>query len=74
MKEELQAELSGIQAGHPESYHGQLRNILSNQVIFGLDLVQAGLADKIEEIFLAELAGAGAVRATLKKYLSPEQA
>ena len=43
-------------------------------MIFGLDLVQAGLADKIEEIFLAELAGAGAVRATLKKYLSPEQA
>ena len=32
------------------------------------------LADKIEEIFLAELAAAGAVRATLKKYLSPEQA
>ncbi len=69
MKDELCEKLSGIKLGHPESYHGELREILSNPVIFGSDLCKAGLADRIEEIFVEELAGPGAVRATLKKYL-----
>jgi len=70
MKEALQEKLSGIELGKPESYQGQLREILSNEVIFGSDLVKIGLADRIEQMFLEELAGPGAVRATLKKYLA----
>ncbi len=70
MKDELQQKLSGIRVGQPESYQGQLREILSNEVIFGTDLVKAGLADKIEALFVEELAGPGAVRATLKKHLA----
>ena len=70
MKDELQAQLAGIEAGKPETYKGQLRPILANANIFGSDLCAVGLADKIETIFVEELAGKGAVRATLKKYLA----
>ena len=70
MKDDLQAKLAGIEVGKPETYKGQLREILANEVIFGSDLVKAGLADRIEQIFVEELAGPGAVRATLKKYLA----
>lgn len=69
MKEELQAKLTGIIPGKPETYQGQLREILSDQAIFGSDLVKLGLADKIERMFVDELVGAGAVRTTLQKYL-----
>jgi len=70
MKDDLQAKLKGIELGKPETYQGQLREILANEVIFGSDLVKIGLADRIEKIFVEELAGSGAVRATLKKYLA----
>lgn len=69
MKEELQSKLTGIEVGKPETYHGQLDEILSNKAIFGSDLVEIGLAKKIETMFIEELAGAGAVCATLHKYL-----
>lgn len=70
LKDELQAALQGIEVGKPESYQGQLRPILSNAAIFGSDLTANGLADTIEKMFAEELAGVGAVRATLKKYLN----
>ena len=70
MKDALQEMLAGIEFGKPETYKGQLRGILSNEVIFGSDLVKIGLAERIEEMFVQELAGPGAVRATLRKYLA----
>ena len=70
LKDELQGKLAGVKAGDPTTYHGELREILSNASIFGTDLVAAGLADKIEQMFVEELAGPGAVRATLHKHLS----
>ncbi|MBQ6858773.1 MAG: mannitol dehydrogenase family protein, partial [Clostridia bacterium] len=70
MKDELMAKLSGVELGRPETYRGQLREILANEVIFGSDLCALGLADRIERIFLEEIAGPGAVRATLEKYLA----
>lgn len=66
---ELTKALAGITVGKPESYEGQLKPILSNANIFGIDLYQAGIGGRIEELFVEEIAGAGAVRATLKKYL-----
>lgn len=66
---ELKKVLEGIEAGKPETYQGQLKSILSNANIFGSDLYQAGIGARIEAMFVEELAGAGAVRATLKKYL-----
>lgn len=70
MAAELTAQLSGIKLGEPETYTGQLRAILSNANIFGVDLYEAGIGDMIERIFQEEIQGAGAVRETLKKYLN----
>lgn len=70
MKDELQAKLAGIIWNNPASYSGQIRPILANPVIFGSDLTQTVLADKIEAIFIDELVGPGAVRAALRKYLA----
>ena len=70
LKETLQAQLKGIVWNDPASYSGQLRPILSNASIFGVDLTTTPLADKIEKIFVEELAGPGSVRATLQKYLA----
>ncbi len=69
MVPELTKALEGIEVGKPETYKGQLKTILSNANIFGIDLYEAGIGEKIEEMFLEEIAAPGAVRATLKKYL-----
>ena len=66
---ELTKELDGIQVGRPETYQGQLKNILSNANIFGSNLYEAGIGEKIEEMFVEEIAGVGAVRKTLEKYV-----
>ncbi len=69
MLPELCKELEGIELGKPETYKGQLKPILSNENIFGSNLYKAGLGEKIEDYFIEEIQGAGAVRSTLKKYL-----
>jgi fructuronate reductase len=43
--------------------------LLKNPAIFGVDLEEAGLADQVISYFAEELAGPGAVRATLVKYV-----
>ena len=70
LKDELQAKLAGIEVGKPETYQGQLKGILNNASIFGVDLTATPLADKIESYFVAELAGPGAVRKTLHDALN----
>lgn len=70
MLDELCSKLSGIKVGNPESYSGQLKDILSNENIFGSDLYAAGIGDLIEQIFVEEIAGAGAVRSTLHKHVN----
>ena len=69
MLETLSQQMEGITLGHPESVGDKVRPILSNANIFGSDLYEAGIGDLIEDLFKEELAGPGAVRATLKKYL-----
>ncbi len=69
----LQDQLAGIALGAPESAEGKLEPILSNPVLFGTDLVKAGLAPKIEAMFKELLAGPGAVRRTLHRYVSGKQ-
>ena len=44
--------------------------ILSSTNIFGADIYEAGLAEKVEGLYHELSAGKGAVRATLKKYLA----
>ena len=65
----LQADLAGVELGKPDSCRSKLDGILSNAVLFGVDLKQVGLADKIEGYLSELLAGPGAVRNTLVKYL-----
>ena len=65
----LKEQIAGLKYGHPESLRGQLKSLLSNKNIFGVDYYEAGLGEKIEEMLREELAGPGAVRAVLRKYL-----
>lgn len=68
MLSQLQGELSAVKLGHTETAEGVLKPILSNENIFGVNLYDVGLAEKVEGMFLELLAGPGAVRETLKKY------
>ena len=67
---ELTKQLEGIVVGKPETYTGQLKPILSNGNIFGIDLYEAGIGELIENMFAEEIAGPGAVRNVLKKYMA----
>ena len=55
--------------GKPETLKDQLRPILSNEKIFFTDLYKNGLGEKIEGMFREMIAGRGAVRATIDKYM-----
>ena len=68
---QLQKDLleGGIKIGNPASLTDQLHPILSNEVIFGVDLYKAGIGETIEQMFREEIEGSGAVRKTLRKYL-----
>ena len=70
MLPKLTQTLKGIEIGNPKSYSGQLKNILSDTSIFGINLYEAGIGDKIEKMFLEEISEFGGVRNTLKKYLN----
>ena len=65
----LQAQLDGVRIGQPNSADGKLDALLTNENLFGVNLVDAGLADKVQGYFAEMLQGAGAVRATLQKYI-----
>ena len=69
MLETLQQQLSGATLGNPDSLDGKLPAILSNTSLFATDLNAAGLGGKIETMLRELMAGPGAVRDTLKKYL-----
>lgn len=70
MNEEIQEQLSGIVVGRPETFTDQLRPILSNERIFFTNLYENGLGEKIETMFRDMLAGPGAIKATVHKYVS----
>jgi fructuronate reductase len=67
--EELQSYLCKVEFGHPDSTNNQLHSILSNERIFGINLVKIGLGDKIEDLFKELISGPGAVRITLNEHL-----
>ena len=66
---ELQKQLAGIELGKPETVGDKLKPILKNSLVFGSDLTATPLAARIEEYFLAEIAGPGAVRRSLQEFL-----
>lgn len=67
--EPLGSYLAGIKLGDPGSVGDKLRLILSNTDLFGLNLYEAGLGEKIEGYFREMVSGVNSVRATLEKYL-----
>ena len=70
MKEELTEQLKDIVVGHPETFKDQLKPILSNERLFFTDLYKDGVGEKIETMFREMIAGPGAVKATIHKYVN----
>lgn len=64
---ECQEKLRGIMLGDVVTEE-RLRPLLANQVIFGADLYEAGLAGRVTGYFNEMLEGPGSVLATLQKY------
>lgn len=66
---ELKTYLAGIQFGAADSLGNALHPILSNEDIFGVNLYDVGLGEKVEGYCKEMIAGSGAVRATLERHL-----
>ena len=62
-----QAKLQGVHVGSDNL--GNVRELLADSAIFGVDLYAVGLGEKIEDYLREMLKGNGAVRATLHKHL-----
>lgn len=62
----LQGHLRNVSLGTQTS---NVRNILEDDKLFGVQLYEVGLGNKIEGMFHEMLAGPGAVRHTLEKYM-----
>ena len=61
--------VAGIQLGENADVEAALEKVLKDKSIFGVDLYEVGLADRVCGYFKELTAGVGAVRATLKKYV-----
>ena len=70
MNEEIQEQLKDIVLGQPETFTDQLRPILSNERLFFIDLYKAGVGEKVENMFREMIAGPGAIKATIHKYVN----
>ena len=70
MNEEIQEQLKDIVVGQPETFTDQLRPILSNERLFFIDLYKAGVGEKVESMFREMIAGPGAIKATIHKYVN----
>ena len=73
MLETLQGYLKDVKLGDVSSAEGRLKPILSNQVLFGVNLYEVGLGEKIEGMFKELIAGPGSVRAALVKYVGNKE-
>lgn len=71
MLDELRYRLSSLTLGEHDAatVHDAVGSVLSNPAIFGQDLYDVGLGEKVEGMLLEELGGVGAVRATLRHYM-----
>jgi len=61
--------VAGIKLGEETDIESIIRPILVNKTIFGVDLYEVGLSDVVINYFREMLAGPGAIRETLKKYV-----
>jgi len=69
MLDYLKDQLKDVHMGETDGLEEKIRPLLQNASIFGVDLVEAGLAGRVTG-YLAEMpSGNGAVRRTLEKYI-----
>jgi len=69
MNEEVTELYKTIVFGKPETVSDQLKPILSNKNVFFVDLYEAGIGERIEQIFKEMIAGVGSTRKTIEKYM-----
>ena len=62
--------VSEFKLGYTGDVESKIKPVLSNAKIFGVDLYEVGMAETVCTYFAEMLAGEGAVRTTLKKYLA----
>ena len=67
---ELQAIVAPLEVGKKDQDYSCLKTLYSRKDVFGVDLYEAGLGEKIEGMVKELYAGKGAVRATLHKYVT----
>lgn len=61
--------VAGFKLGEEADVEAALKPVLENEKIFGVNLYEVGMADKVCGYFKELISGVGAVRATLKKYV-----
>lgn len=69
MNDEFTELFKTIEIGKSETLKDQLRPILSNEKIFFTDLYKDGVGEKIEDMFRQMIAGKGAAKVTIEKYM-----
>lgn len=69
MNDEIQEQFKDIVVGKPETLKNQLKPILSNERLFFTDLYKDGVGEKVETMFREMIAGPGAVKAAIHKYV-----
>ena len=69
LHEDLKKYFAHISLGKIDGCEQELAPILSNARIFGVDLCEAGLAERIVGYFREMASKKGAVRKTLEKYI-----
>ena len=61
--------VEGFKLGEKADVESTLKPVLENTKIFGVNLYEVGMAKQVCEYFAELIAGKGAIRATLKKYV-----
>lgn len=69
LMDDLQKELVNVKFRDKESAYGNIDGLLRNRELFGADLVECGLKDKIESMLSDMLECEGAVLSTINKYV-----
>jgi len=70
MLADLQKYVGDIELGADVDVHAHLKDILSNASVFGQNLYEVGLGEKVENYFAQMIAGKGAITTTLEKALA----
>lgn len=67
--DELKKYIANVKLGTKELVEEDLKPILTNEEIFGVNLYEIGLGEKVVGYFNEMISGVGSVRSTLEKYL-----